>query len=258
MSTDQLTDSRKFVSSFARGLRVIEAFDADRSRMTLAEVAQKSGFDRAVTRRLLLTLVELGMATTDGKQFELTPRVLRLGFTFLASVGLDERLRADLDKLSIAVGEATSVGVLDGSEVVLVARSEAAALPFMYAPRTGTRLPAFASASGRVLLAALPADEIKSRLAITRLKPFSRATRTDQAEVLKAIDDAREAGYAINVEELNAGVLSLSVPLRSRAGRVAAALSVSSHVSRLTPSLLVRNVLPHMSNASSRMSALLL
>jgi IclR family transcriptional regulator, pca regulon regulatory protein len=258
MSTEQRPDSGKFVSAFARGLRVIEAFGPNRTRLTLAEVAQETGFDRAVTRRLLLTLVEVGMATTDGKQFELTPRVLRLGFSYLGAIGFDDRLRRDLDELSIAVGEAASIGVLDGLEVVLVARSEAAALPFMYAPRTGTRLPAFASSSGRILLAFMTSDEVEHSLKRAKLPAYSRATLTDKAQVKQAIADARRNGYAINVEETIEGVLSVSVPLRARDGRVVAALSVSSHVGRLTPDAMVRNIVPQMVAAASRMSALLL
>lgn len=250
--------SGKFVSAFARGLRVIEAFGPNRTRLTLAEVAQETGFDRAVSRRLLLTLVELGMATMDGKQFELTPRVLRLGFSYLGSIGLDDRLRRDLDDLSIAIGEATSIGVLDGLEVVLVARSEAAAVPFMYAPRTGTRLPVLASSSGRILLAWMPTEKMERLVDETELIAYSRATLMDKARVKQTIADARRAGYAVNAEETIEGVLSVSVPLRSRDGRVVAALSVSSHVGRLTPAAMIQNVVPHMTAAAARMTSLLL
>ena len=146
--------SQTFVTAFARGLAVIEAFGPGNKSMTLAEVAARIGVDRAVTRRLLLTLVELGYATQTGRQFELTTGILKLGYSYLSAAGLGSILQPHLDELSQEIEETVSVSVLEGAEVTFVARAEMPGRRMAYVVTMGMRLPAFSSASGRVLLAA--------------------------------------------------------------------------------------------------------
>ena len=153
-------EGRDFVTAFARGLAVIEAFGPENRTMTLAEVAARTGVDRAVARRLLLTLVELGFAHVHQRRFALTTRVLRLAYSFLSSAGIGASLQPYLDELARTVGETVSLAVLDEAEAVFVARSDIPGRRLAYVVTTGMRLPAFSSASGRVLLAHQPRPSV--------------------------------------------------------------------------------------------------
>ena len=204
-------DSKNFVTAFARGLEIIRAFDHDHPRLTVAEAAARTGLDRAVARRLLITLCEEGYAQHHGKNFELSPRILALGFTYLSALGLDQRLQPYLDDLSAKIGQAVSVSVLDGDETVFVARSEPVGSVMAYVVRSGLRLPAFSSSSGRVLLAGLPSEETRELLGKAILKPLTSHTKIDKAEVWKAIEETREQGYAYNEQELEEELIGVSV-----------------------------------------------
>jgi IclR family pca regulon transcriptional regulator len=246
--------SQRFVTAFARGLSVIEAFGPEHTRMSVAEVAQRVGRDRAVTRRLLHTLVELGFARTDGRQFELTPKVLRLGYSFLASVGLDSTLKPYLDALSREIQESVSVSVLEGNEVVFVARSEQPSRRVAFVVAMGMRLPAFSSASGRVLLASMADHEVESLLKTTRIEKLTRHTVVSRRELLRIIRQTRSDGHAINREELEEGLVGVSVPLSNRGGRTVAALSASANAQRHSNERLVREIVPKLIAAAARLS----
>jgi len=250
-------DGQKFVAGFARGLAVIEAFGPEHRSLSVAEVAALTGLDRAVARRLLLTLVELGFATVEKKQFALTSNVLRLGYTYLASLGLDSRLQPHLDRLSAEVGEAVSVSVLSGNEVVFVARSEAPG-SIAYVPKAGLKLQAFSSSSGRVLLAAKSDDDVAALLQATKIEARTPKTITDRKQVLDLVRKARERGYATNDQELELELFGLSVPIRNRAGGTVASLNVNSQARRVTAKRITDTLLPAMRACAQEISGVLL
>lgn len=251
-------DGQKFVSGFARGLAVLQAFGPGRRSMNVAEVAAATRLDRAVARRLLHTLVDLGFATVDKKRFELTGEVLRLGYSYLASLGLDSVLQPYLDRLSVLTGEAVSVSVLSGTEVTFIARSEPSRASISYVIRMGSRLPAFSSSSGRVLLSAKLDEEIAAVLQETKIEARTPKTITDRKRILKIIHDVREKGYATNDQELELDLLGLSVPIKNQAGRVVASLNLSSQSRRVNARRLNQELLPALWACAQSMSAVLL
>lgn len=257
MATDRPTDSRTFVTAFARGLRVIEAFDAQRPRMTLGEVAARTGLDRAVVRRLLFTLVNLGYARMEGRMFELTSQILRLGFAFLSSHGLGGLLSRHLDALSREIGETVSVAVLVGSEVLIISRSNAAGRHVVADTSAGKRLPLHASAAGRMLLSALSNEEILARLDQIKIERFTGRTIVDPSRVLETIAKCRTGGHIISNQELEDGLLSAAVPIVDHTGTIIASLNVSSQTSRMTAKKLETSIVPQLKKAASEMAALM-
>ncbi|HWX48525.1 MAG TPA: IclR family transcriptional regulator C-terminal domain-containing protein [Roseomonas sp.] len=248
--------SRGFVTAFARGLEVIRAFGPGAGRLTLSEVAARTGLDRAVARRLLMTLVELGLASSDGRRFSLTPQVLRLAQAYLGGAGLDRRMQPSLEALAHRIGESVSLTVLDWPDIVNVARAEAPNRPFRHALTVSTRMPAHATASGRVLLTALPPAMLAARLAAP-LARYTPRTITEPAALLRAVEACRAAGFALLDGELEEGFASAAVPLVDSAGRLVAALATSSHSGRRSAAALEREVLPLLKVAAGEMSALL-
>ncbi len=217
--------AEEFVRSLARGLEVITAFDADHPAMTLSEVAERTGLGRATARRSLLTLAELGYVRVDGRAFALTPQVLRLGTAYLSALDLPAVAQPHLERLSARVGESTSGAVLDGPEIVYVARVATRRI-MSVAITVGTRFPAHATSMGRVLLAAAP--EHVREAALTDLAPLTAATLVDPAAVREELVRVAEQGHALVDGELEDGLRSLAVPLRGRGGAVVAALNVST------------------------------
>lgn len=220
-----------FVQSLARGLAVIEAFDAARPELTLSEVAAATGLSRAAARRFLRTLVELGFARQVGDRFALTPRVLRLGTAYLSGLGLPEIAQPHLERLSGIVDESTNAAVLDGTEIVYVARVATRRI-MTVGITVGTRFPAFATSLGRVLLAALPPAELDAYFAAADLTPPTERTVCDEPGLRELLAGVREQGWACTDEELAPGLRSIAAPVRDRGGRVVAAVNVSSTTRR--------------------------
>lgn len=216
-----------YVQSLARGLSVITAFSEESPTLTLSEVAEKTSLTRATARRFLLTLVQLGYVRTDGKNFSLTPRVMELGYSFLASQGLNAVISPRLGQLSETVRESASAAILDGSDIVYIARS--AGRKIMQVRITvGTRFPASATSMGRVLLAELPQSELEKLLREYPPTALTSHTLTSPAELMAELHNVREQGYALVDQELELGLRSLAVPLRDSHRRVVAALNVST------------------------------
>lgn len=214
-----------FLGSLAKGLAVIEVFSADTPRLSIAEVSAATGFDRATARRCLLTLAELGYADYDGKYFRLTPRVLRLGTASIAAMPLPNLVQPLLDALSSEIGQSTSVSILDDWEIVYVARAaRQRVMSINLMP--GSRLPAYCTSMGRVLLAALPEPE--ARHVLERCPPVRRTEKsvTDPAAILQILARVRAQGFAINDQEIELGLRSIAVPLFDSRHRVIAALNV--------------------------------
>lgn len=216
---------RDIMGGLAKGLAVIESFGTDRPRQSIAEVAAASGLDRATARRCLLTLAHQGYADYDGKYFTLTPRVLRLGTACLASMPLPQILQPVLDALSDRIGQSTSVSILDGAEIVYVARAAQRRI-MSIALMPGSRLPAYCTSMGRVLLAALPEAEMRRLLGTAPLPARTPRTLTDPAALADRVAEARVQGYAVIDQEVELGLQSLAVPLLNARGTVVAALNL--------------------------------
>lgn len=233
---------RDFSTSLARGLRVITAFDRDNDEMTLSEVARRSDMTRAAARRYLLTLCELGYVAGDGKYFRLTPRVLDLGFAFLTSMHIWDRAQPFMERLTEQVNESCSISVLDGSDIVYVARVPTKRI-MSVALGIGSRLPAYCTSMGRVLLASLRPAELDTYFEQADFAALTPHTETDPAALRAIIAAAQRDGYALVDQELEIGLRSLAVPIRNNSGRVLAAMNISGHASRTTADDLRQRVL---------------
>lgn len=241
-----------FVQSLARGLAVIRTFDGEPAELSLAEVARRADIPRAAARRFLRTLEQLGyVRATPDARFRLTPRILELGYGFLSSMSLPEIVQPHLDELSHRIGESVSAAVLDGDEIVYVAR--AAARRIMSVRITiGTRLPAAATSMGRVLLSALP--DAGARLDAIELVAYTPRTRADRAELLAELDRVRTQRWAMVDGELEDGLRSIAVPLHGATG-VTAALNVSTSTARGTADQVRAELLPALQETASRIDA---
>jgi IclR family transcriptional regulator, pca regulon regulatory protein len=213
------------LGSFAKGLSVIEAFSADRPRLTIAEASAITDLDRATARRCLLTLTELGYADFDGKNFSLTPRILRLGTSCLAAMPLPRIVQPLLDKLSTDIGQSTSVSILDNSEIVYVARAAQQRLMSINL-MAGSRLPASCTSMGRVLLASLPDADIRKLLKKHPPAKHTPRSVTSSDKIMQLIGRVRREGFAIVDQEIEIGLRSIAVPLYDARGRTVAALNV--------------------------------
>ncbi|NKE09524.1 MULTISPECIES: IclR family transcriptional regulator domain-containing protein [Kocuria] len=218
-----------FVQSLARGLAVIAAFDDRHPAMTLSDVARRTGLTRATARRFLLTLEELGYVRSDGRQFELTAKVLELGYSYLSALSLPELVTPHLRKLSDQVQESCSVAVLDGPDIVYVARVQMRHI-MNVAISVGTRFPAHATSMGRVLLADLSNDDAVARCGQHLGEHQLARTVSTPHELIRRLDEVRRRGYAVVDQELEAGLRSVAVPLKDSAGKTVAAANVSMRV----------------------------
>lgn len=233
------------MAGFAKGLAIIQAFGEDRTRLSISEAAQITGLDRATARRCLLTLVHLGHAEYDGKFFSLTPRILRLGHSYLSAMPLPRIVQPFLDRLSEETGESASASVLDGTEIIYLARaSQKRVMSINLMP--GTRLPAYRASMGRVLLAALPRSEARAILEASARVKVTAHTQTDLKALLAELDRVAAQGYAINDQELEIGLRSIAVPLRDARGAVVAAVNVGTQAARIDVKGMIARYLPLM------------
>lgn len=216
---------RDTMGGLAKGLAVIETFTAEHPRQSISDVAAASGLDRATARRCLLTLAHFGYADYDGKFFTLTPRVLRLGTACLATMPLPQMVQPLLDTLSDELGESSSVSILDGDEIVYVARA-AQRKVMSIALMPGSRLPAFCTSMGRVLLSALSEEEVRQRLALHPLIARTPMTVTDPDTLMERIRTVRAQGYAVIDQEVELGLRSIAVPVLTARGITVAALNI--------------------------------
>jgi IclR family pca regulon transcriptional regulator len=226
-----------------RGLTVLEAFNAERPSMTLADMSRATGLTRATARRLLHTLVMLGFVGTDGRTFELTPRVLDLGFAYVSSLQLPDIAQPFMEALSDRVHESVSASVLDGNQIVYVARVNTQRIMGI-SLAIGSRLPAAWTSMGRILLAGLTdakLDEFLDQLVLTGLTMHSI---TDIDALRTEIGVVRDQGYSLIDQELEVGIRSVAAPLRDRRGRTLAAINVGTHAARVTLKELRSVILP--------------
>lgn len=227
---------------------MIRAFDESSPELTLSEVARATGLTRAAARRFLHTLVGLGYMRSDGRLFSLRPRILELGYAYLSSLTLPQVAEPHLEALVARVHESCSVSVLDGEDVVYVARVPTKRI-MTVAISVGTRFPAYATSMGRVLLAHQPPEWLACYLATTELQALTRRTIVDPARLRAVLDRVRSQGYALVDQELEQGLRSIAVPLHDERGDVVAAMNVSAHASRGSSESIRRELLPHLREA---------
>lgn len=236
--------SGEFVQSLERGLAVIRAFGADRPSLTLSEVAKATGLSRAAARRFLHTLVDLGYVSSDGRDFTLRPQVLELGYAYLSSLSLPQVAQPHLRKLATEVGESASVAVLDGQDIVYVARIATYRI-MSAAIVVGTRFPAYATSMGRAIVGAGPLDQQEAFLSKVRLRQLTAHTVTSIDELRASLEQVRSQGWALVDQELEEGLRSLAAPVRNPSGEVVAAVNISAPVRRGRLEDIVRDLLPH-------------
>lgn len=244
---------RDYVSSLARGLEVLRAFNRTRRKMTLSEVAAETGNTRAGARRILLTLVHEGYAVADGKLFDLTPQVLELGYSVLSSKGAWDIARPFLDHLSEEIRESVSAAVLDKFEVVYVSGTQYHRV-ISVGITVGARFAAHCTATGRVLLAAQPPEMWPGILQNIPLFPMTDRTVTDRNEFRKILETVRDKGWSIVDQELEKGLLSIAVPLRNSFGGLVGAINVGAPTLRMSADNMVETVLPKLQQTAATIS----
>lgn len=245
--------SDAFVEAFAKGLAVIAAFGDSEGALTMAELSKRTGLPRAGVRRLLLTLVELGFAKEHEGRYALTPRVLRLGYAYLSSLTFRDVAQPAIEALARECDEIVAVSVLDGDDVSYVARAEPSSV-LRRSLTIGSRIPAFCTSMGRVLLAALPEQEMKERLARMPRPAFNRRTITNVAALEKEIARARVQGWYFASEELELGACGIAAPIRDRSGRIVAALNISTNLGRHTEKAFVKRFRPLLLELAGKLS----
>lgn len=244
----------EFVQSLERGLAVIRAFSHERPRLTLSEVARCTGMTRATARRFLLTLEHLGYVSSDGRQFSLRPSVLQLGYAYLSSFSVAEIAQEHLEELADQLHESCSASVLDGQEIVYIARASTNRI-MTIGLSVGARLPAYCTSMGRVLLAALPEPDLNAYLASADLHPRTERTITDPARLKEEISIVRTQGWCLLDQELEDGVRSVAAPVHDASGRVVATINTSAHATRVTLDTLRHQFLPALRECSRRIDA---
>ena len=245
---------RDVMGGLAKGLRVIEAFTAEHPRLSISEASVITGLDRATTRRCLLTLAEHGYCAYDGKYFTVTPRVLRLGTGCLASMPLPRIVQPWLDRLSEEIGQSTSISILDEAEIVYVARA-AQRRVMSIALMPGSRLPAYCTSMGRVLLAAQPVAAARQILLSAPLLPRTARTQTDIEALMEQLAEVRANGYAAIDQEVEVGLRSIAVPLLNARGHIVAALNVGLAATEEAMEIVVARYLPALRGVQKELSS---
>jgi IclR family pca regulon transcriptional regulator len=240
------------MAGLAKGLAIIEAFSATTTRMTVSDAAHLTDLSRPAARRCLLTLVDLGYLTHDGKFFTPLPRMLRLGGAYLSTSSLPQIAQPLLASARDTLHESISLAVLDEGYSVFIARAEAVRI-VSTGVKIGGRLPAYCSATGRVLLSGLPEETVRAHLESVPMKRLTDRTLANLTAVLKAVRRAAEDGYAISNEELEIGMSAMAVPVKNRSGEIEAAISVSVFAGRISVATLEEKFLPVLRASAERL-----
>lgn len=244
----------EFVQSMARGFAVIKAFSTQLDALTISDVARRTSLARAVARRFLMTLEQLGYMRSQDGLFRLTPRVLDLGYTYLSTMRLPDVAQPVMEEVVATLHESCSVSVLDADDVVYVARVPTRRIMTINLA-VGSRLPAYPTSMGRVLLAGLPPADLDAYFSRAQLRALTERTVTDPAELRRILEHVRDRGWAMVDQEVELGVRSVGVPIRDRSGRTVAAINVSSHASRVNLKEMRARHLPVVIDAARRISA---
>jgi IclR family transcriptional regulator, pca regulon regulatory protein len=253
MTLTRTASSDGYVQAFARGLSVIRSFGPNSSVQTLSQVAEATGLDRAGARRFLLTLEKLGYVRRDGRSFHLTPHILEIGYSYLSTLPLRSIAEPVVRELVEEVGESSSVSVLDGSDIVYIVRVPVKKI-MTITLSIGSRIPAYCSAMGRILLGGIPQKQLALVLKDSTVTRYTRYTITSRQEIMKAIATDRSKGWSICNQELEEGICSIAVPLVDREGQIIAAMNITANLSRTTPSEMVKKFLPRLKRAAERIN----
>lgn len=245
-----------FMTSLGRGLVVLSVFSQHPREVTMSQISTETGISRAAVRRVLYTLEKLGYVGEQGRGFVLLPRVLGMGGAYVASSSMTAAAQPVLDALRDDVHESCSLGVLDGDDVLYVARAETVRI-MSIGLRAGSRLPAYCTSMGRVLLAALPQDTLESYLERNPLRPRTERTVTRMDEFLDTLDRVRRDGVALVDQELEIGLRSIAVPVHARSGAVVGALNIGTQAGRVSLGVMQSQLLPRLREAAQRLGTLL-
>jgi len=245
-----------FMTSLARGLVVIQAFSQQTPHMTISQLAVKTGLSRAAVRRCLYTLTKLGFAgVEDGQRYALRPRMLSLSQTYTTSSTLSQSAQPILERMSQTYRESFSVATLDGDEIVYIARTHVPSRVMAVDLHIGSRLPAYCTSMGRVLLAYLPPDQLEAYLARAVLTPHTTRTITTVDRLRLALRTVRRLGYAMVDQELEVGLRSLAVPVYAPNGRVVATVNLSGNAPRMPVFDMQTTFLAPLRNAATELGA---
>ena len=254
---DAFVGDPNFMMSLARGLTVVQAFSQQHQQMTISQLAIKTGLSRAAVRRCLYTLTQLGFAgTDDGSKYALRPRMLTLSHSFTASNALSTAAQPILERMSAQHGESFSVATLDGDDIVYVARTTVARVMSVDL-HIGSRLPAYCTSMGRVLLAHLPADQLEQYLARVDLVPHTPRTIVSVDRLRLILRNVRRNGYALCDGEFEAGLRSIAIPIHASSGRVVATLNLSGSAPRLSALDMQTRFIPVLRSAANELSTFL-
>lgn len=254
-----LSGDPNFMMSLARGLAVIRAFSQQRQRLSIAQISHKTGIPRAAVRRCLHTLAQLGYVTSDhGRSFSLQPKILALGHAYLSSTPLATSAQPLLDRLSSIVHESCSIALLEGDDVLYIARSATTTRIMSVDLSIGSRLPAYCTSMGHVLLAALPPGELETYLERVKLTRFTNRTVTSPEQLKDVLETVRRTGYAVVDQELEIGLRSIAVPVKDMAGKVVAVLNIAAQATRVSVADMETKFLPHLRATAQELSTLLL
>lgn len=249
-------DQRDLIAGLGRGLKVIEAFDDDHSRMTLAEVAARTGIPRTATRRHLLSLCHFGYALTDGKLFWLAPRVLRLGQSYLGSARLPRLVQPFIQRLSITTGETVNVSILDDHEVVYIARSNSPRVVSI-GFHAGARVPAHTVTPSVVLLSTVSESALQSWVSAHEFSSFSSFASIDSSGFVENVQAARSMGYWITEQLLDVGLAGVAVNLKDRHGKAVAAISITYQVASWPREAVIQKLVPALIDTAQTLRSVL-
>ncbi|THG81902.1 IclR family transcriptional regulator [Pseudomonas sp. A-1] len=244
-----------FMSSLARGLAVINAFQERKRHLTIAQISHRTGIPRAAVQRCLYTLMQLGYVATDGRTYALLPKVLTLGHAYLSSTPLAVSAQPFLDRISEQLHEACNLATLEGDEVLYIARSAIPQRLISVDLSVGSRLPAYCTSMGRILLAALDDDSLRAYLTRADLKPRTSRTLHTPEVLWECLMQVREQGWCIVDQELEQSLRSVAVPVRDASGQVLAAMNVSTHAGRVSRQELETRFLPVLLSSSKELGA---
>ena len=254
---DPFKGDPNFMASLARGLEVIQAFTPQRRVLSISQISQKTGIPRAAVRRCLYTLGKLGFVyAEDGKNFQLRPRILSLGHAWLASTPLAKSAQPVLKALSTRLNESCSIAVLDGDDILYISRASGARIMTIDLD-VGSRLPAWSTSMGRVLLSHLPEEQLNDFLGRINMIRYTPQTIVSVSKLREELQRVRQQGYALNDQELEMGLRSIAVPLYNPHGQVEAALNVGVHAGQVSAQALREQVLPALQDAALELSLLL-
>jgi IclR family pca regulon transcriptional regulator len=243
-----------FMTSLARGLAVIQAFSQRQRELTVSQISAKTGFSRAAVRRCLYTLGKLGFAASDdSRHFHLRPRVLALGHSYISSMPLAATAQPILENVSHILHESCSIATLDRTEIIYIARANVTRIMSIDLG-VGSRLPAFCTSMGRVLMAELPPEKLDEFLARVEFKPYTERTVVNAEKLRQVLRLVQRNGYSIVDQELESGLRSMAVPIRDSGGRVVAALNVGAHAQRVSIQDLQLRFLPQLKGAAQELS----